>query len=656
MRKALGAVTTDRVSYRHDIQGLRAVAVLGVIVSHLGLPLGTGGFVGVDVFFVISGFVIFRKLLAEVEATGGIRVLRFWAQRAKRLMPNALLVLATTLAAAFVLLPGYRLAAIGNDVVSAALFASNIRFADLQVDYFHRLDPPSLVQHFWSLSVEEQFYLALPLALISLCFVIPAAKRRSPATILLGLIVAASFLIEQQTLRGSQPAAFFLMHCRAWQFAIGALLALREADLSRLPDGLRRIGSYLGALAILFAISTYTSETPYPGLHSVVPTVGALLLLGAPAGANGRSRLTAALSTAPMRWIGDRSYSLYLWHWPMLALAEQRFGGGPLALTAALLVALVAAELSYEYVERPIHRASSLWPNRRLCYAMAACPALVVAAGAGLGLAPPPADAAGRNAAIAEASRDLSQIYADHCHLDVYVTQQPPCIYGDATSPRTVVLFGDSHAAEWFPAIAAAATQEHWKLQSWTKTSCPPAEVSIWYPGEKRYYRECDIWRKSILDRLVADPPNLVILGEYSGYSGWIKSPDGDGPIMTDTAADAIVTAGLQQTIRALVATGTKIVLMRDNPSTFPGYKDCLAWQDNCPLDRSEALSGVDATLAISRQFPSVRLMDLADDICGPTVCPAKKDGLIVYQDQTHLTAAFSATLAPAFVSLLSGS
>lgn len=394
------------------------------------------------------------------------------------------------------------------------------------------------------------------------------------------------------------------------------------------------------------AIGTFQSVI-YPGLWALVPTLGGLLVL-----ADDTGTVSRLLSRRPATWIGDRSYSLYLWHWPLIALANERFGDTLGARLIALAIATVLALGAYKWVERPIHRSKLAvrYPLRRIV-AGAAGVAVVAAVGFGLGTLPPPVDVRARTTAIEAAAHDFGRNYPDGCHLTLQQTALPPCIYGDTQATRTVVLFGDSHAAEWFNPLVAAATATGWKVIAWTKTSCPAADVAIWYPAAKISYPQCDKWRSEVLAALSKDPPQKIIIADFSRYYGWIEDR-ATGKLLDDADATAAYKIGLARTVARLTATGAAVTLIRDNPMMSPNFRDCVAVESDCKAPRAEALAGMDADRSIFP--PKVQVADFTDLICGRS-CPAMKDGKIIYQDSQHLAASYTATFEPQFASILDG-
>ena len=629
---------------RNDIQGLRALAVVSVILYHLGLPSFGGGFVGVDVFFVISGFLITRKLYDDL-ADGDPRhnLLSFWGARAKRLLPNGLLALLFAVVSATLFLPFFRARETGFDAAAAAFFYSNVHFAQAAVDYFHSKDTPSLVLHFWSLSVEEQFYFLLPIGIAIAGLV--RRRRLLAVNILLATVVFVSFAWAQHTIRVSEPSAFYLLQNRMWQFALGGLLGVNfEAAVRHVSGRIRFVGAWVGLVLLIATIVTFQNVI-YPGLWAIVPTAAALLLLADDGGAVSRT-----FSLRPFTWTGDRSYSLYLWHWPLLALANEHFGGRMDVRLLALALAILLALAAYKWIERPIHRSQIAFqhPLRRVAAGAAGVAALATV-GLGLGALPPPLDVRARTIAIEAAAHDFGRNYPDDCHLTTEQTALPPCVYGDPRATRTVVLFGDSHAAEWFNPLVAAASSNGWKVVAWTKTSCPAADIAIWYPAAKVPYPQCDVWRNNVLAALSRQPPSAVIIGDFSRYYGWIEDR-ATGRLLNDTEATAAYRAGLARTVARLKAIGAAVTIIRDNPMMPRNFRDCVAVENDCKSPRTEALSGMDADPSV---FPTgAKVADFTDLICGKT-CPAMKAGKIIYQDSEHLAASYTLTFEPQFAAIL---
>ena len=371
-------------TFRPDIEGLRAIAVGTVLIYHAGLPFFHGGFIGVDVFFVISGFLITGLLVAEIERTGRLSIAGFYARRIKRLLPATMVVLLTTVALSWMFLSPLRRLSTSGDVAASALYVINWRLAGQAVDYLAQGEDPSPVQHFWSLAVEEQFYVLWPLLLIVAAMVV---RRRGWGlrSTLLGFIVALSVpsFIYSLHLTHSQPgAAYFSSLTRAWELGVGAALAIVAPWLFRLPSTFSRILGWGGVAAILWAAITFTDATPFPGRAALWPVLGAAAVIaaGVTAGKNGPVRL---LGRPAMLHVGRISYSWYLWHWPLLVIAAAIWGH----LTAwqgvlVLAVSYVPTRLTTRFVEDPFRRSKVLveFPKRAFALAAITMSSVLVAA------------------------------------------------------------------------------------------------------------------------------------------------------------------------------------------------------------------------------------------------------------------------------------
>ena len=319
-----------RRDFRADIEGLRAVAVLAVVLFHAGFPGVTGGFVGVDVFFVISGFLITGLLWRDVSTRGSIRLLRFYGGRARRLLPASATVLVATAVVSCVLLPPLQARGVLGDAIACALYVGNYRFAIDGTDYLASDAPPSPLQHYWSLGVEEQFYLLWPALIIGTAWLVLRARRgahssAAPYLLVLGIVAAASFLISLASTHSLPSWGFFSLPTRAWELAVGGLVALTASRWRRLSDRSAAIAGWGGLLLIVLTCIELNETTPYPGTAALLPVFGTALVVGAGCAMSDRG-VGRALSRPVMRTIGRVSYSWYLWHWPVLLLAPALLG------------------------------------------------------------------------------------------------------------------------------------------------------------------------------------------------------------------------------------------------------------------------------------------------------------------------------------------
>ncbi len=747
---------SEKSTFRPDLEGLRAVAVVLVLLYHARVPFVTGGYVGVDVFFVLSGFLITGLLIRELSGTGRVDFPAFYARRARRLLPASALTLVVTIVLSAFLLPPVRLPDVAGDTIAAGLYVSNMRFALQATDYLGSTLPPSPVLHFWSLGVEEQFYLFWPALLALASGAAFRAGRRDAGLREIGAalvaVFAASLAFEVWLTGAAQPWAFFALPARAWELALGGLLSLPVAA-ALVP---RRLAPWLGwaGLALIVASGLVLNDaTAFPGTAVLLPTVGSALVIAAgleprpravplPAapnlralGGSVRARREAAphlpvvapapelpasltpaavLSRSPLRYLGRISYSLYLWHWPILVIPAAFVGGElPLPVRLALAAAAVAvAGLSQRYVEDPIRHGRFVGLASRRSLAMAGALSLTVAlssvsasalASARLGAtgpdvggsitdvplpsataaapaSPGPSGAAGPGTSpsassastapasptpaptlppppggpvpadlapsLSAAANDLPAIYADGCHLDVTTVTPPRCAFGATSSPVTVVLFGDSHAAQWFPALQRLASQNGWRLEPMTKSACTPVSVTVYNSILNRSYGECDQWRKLVLGRIAAEKPELVVVSTSIAYQLMVG-----GQQVSSASRPDLWSKGLTTTMRALAASAAHVVLVGDTPRSVADPVSCLSQHlDNvlaCAVPFSQAVD--EAQLALESGVATLTRAGFVDPtpwVCRTDPCTPVYGRFMIYRDQGHLTKTYASGLA----------
>jgi peptidoglycan/LPS O-acetylase OafA/YrhL len=646
--------------FRGDIQGLRGISVLSVVLFHLSDRLAPGGFVGVDIFFSISGYIITTLLLREYEASGHISLGGFLARRARRLLPNATAVLAFILIAGLVVIPNYDYPLLVGDVKSAALYYSNFHFLAAKLEYFKSNLEPSAVVHFWSLSIEEQFYFVWPAVVLLTCN-LSRRYRYSWMTSVGAMLLAiwvVSFVSCIIVVRYNQPLAFFGSGTRVWELASGALLAVFRNSVGSPVSRYREEAGVLGLGLIVLSFWFLDENKTHPGVLTLLPVLGTLLVIAAGTGADYQPRVAKLLSARWLNWFGDRSYSIYLWHWPMIIFANRLIDGRPiLAGISAVIGTLILSELAYRFIETPIHRGQ--WNTRRV-YPQIALAACSVAGVLMLGILIENLsnvllgreDARSRwSESIKIATNDDGAPYRDKCHLDGSDVMQPECLYGDKGAARTAILFGDSHAAHWFPALEKVGLDHGWAVRSWSKSVCPAARIHVWDPYRKTRYVECDQWRAAIIARILKmEPRPVVFLSSSNGYSGWTQSIDGKS-VLNNRAAEDDFERGLTETAKALVGGGATVYIIRDTPLADVKYKQCIVRRlggVGCERPRSRAINQNEIEKRVAEAL-NVGFIDVSDIICEKTTCPVVKDGMIVYRDDSHMTATFARTLAPTF-------
>jgi peptidoglycan/LPS O-acetylase OafA/YrhL len=675
-------VEISRKAYRPDVQGLRAVAVGLVLLYHAGIPLTPGGFVGVDVFFVISGFLITSLLVDEFERTGGISLAGFYARRAKRLLPAAAVVLTATVALTLAFVPKIRWSEIGGDIVASALYVVNWRLADRSVDYLAEDSEVSPVLHFWSLAVEEQFYLVWPVLLLLVGWCVRRSRRRQWSrrpSLTAGMwvalaIVALPSLAWSVHLTANAPApAFFVTTTRMWELAVGAAVALAIFPLARLPR-LVAIGTgWAGAAAIIGSGLVFSTGSAWPGYAALLPTLGTAAVIAAGPAA-GTAGPVALLGTAPFRWFGELSYSLYLWHWPLVAIAAVHWGG--LSAAEGLLVvvlAVIPAWLTLRLVENPIRFSAALSGVPRVTLAMGASFSLAsVAVGVGLvwapsstpNLAAAPAlgasvlgDDASDKAAGApvhtvagitpdplHAVDDVPEAYPDGCQQSQLDSDPLSCEYGDKNGELTVAIVGDSKILQWLPAFDAIAADSGWRLVTYTKSACPFASALVEVDG--RPYETCTEWNANVMRELINDPPDAVFTSQ-----GRRDALSAEGSRSTDDA-DALVD-GLRASWSKLNEAGIDVVVFQDTPSPGMQVYECVSENledlTACTYPRSDGVrrSAGDILRTAAEEMPGVVLVDLNDAICPTLQCSPVIGNVLVYRQGSHLTATYVETLRP---------
>ncbi|MBL8777224.1 MAG: acyltransferase family protein [Acidimicrobiales bacterium] len=667
--------------YRPEIDGVRALAVVAVVAYHAGVPGFGGGFVGVDVFFVISGFLITGLLVGEVERSGRLSVAGFYGRRARRLLPVAALVTVATVVVGWWVLSPIDRGDLTADALATSTYTINLRLAAQHYDYLRADLFPSAFQQFWSLAVEEQFYLVWPLVLWA---ALRGASARRRAAAVVGAVVGASFVVSLWWTAAAPEWAFFALPARAWQLGLGALLGLAWSRVERLDERGRAVGQLVGLAAIVASVVGLSSATAWPGWWALLPTVATLLVLaGPPSGP-----FAALLGQAPLTWVGVRSYSWYLWHWPTMVFAaaalDRDVGGWPAVLAG--VGALALAHVTYTLVEQPVRRAPRLVASPRASVVLGLAVTVTLAGsfavlhatradvlGPGTsvaddGGAPTPLDPerldaaalveqvpANLTPALADARADLPVVFTDGCNGDLGPTtvdaaRVEACTYGDADGDRTVVLVGDSHAAQWQPALAALAEDAGVRLVVLTKSACPVADLTVDNRLLGRPYTECDTWRDDVVALVGELEPDLVVVASSSRYDA--PAPDGSG-----AEADAEDwTAALTRTLGAVAATAPTVFL-GDTPYPAGDVPACLAEHLSdapaCALDRGQLafdLARVEAQAASDAGVPLVPTVDL---VCGLQRCPVIVGRHLVYRDASHLATPYVERLAPQVGALL---
>ena len=676
-RKAVEGGTAER-DYRPDIQGLRAIAVAMVVIYHLYPSLLPGGFAGVDVFFVISGYLITGHLWRGYQRTGKIALLDFWGRRARRLVPAAALVLTVTWLASRLVLPATRLADTADQVRASALYFQNWLLAHNAVDYLKSNDAASPLQHFWSLSVEEQFYLLWPWLFLAAAMLVGlrarrAGRHRAPGVNvgravvagLAGALVLGSLAYSVYDTRADPAAAYFVTTTRVWELGLGGLLALLPERLGR-PLGRQGWLGWAGLAAVAASPFLLRGTSAFPGAIALLPVLGSAALIagGSAAARHGPARLT---SVRPMVFLGGISYSLYLWHWPLIVLWSTYRGHkiGPYAGPALAVAAVVLSWLTKVWVEdkvrlaRPLARRPSLSVFTVLAAALPVALVWVFIAGqpapwhGKLGPRYPGAAVlAGKVTSVpAEpvlpppSELSLPSYWRQGCLDGEHVPEPRECVFGETSHPvLTVALVGDSVAGNWVSALQAIAVRRHWKLVTELHATCAWTATVMLDQRTHQSYDSCHAWGVTVLhDLLTTVRPDVVITSERPGMKT-AAHPAGGPP------AEADVGAGMARYWTQLKHAGISVVAIRESPDVGLNDPECVVRNPSslskCDVPTAKAIMRHPPTEYAAR-LAGVPVIDMNLLICEPRVCAPVVGNVLVYQDGHHLTWNYSLTMAP---------
>jgi peptidoglycan/LPS O-acetylase OafA/YrhL len=684
--------------FRGDIEGLRGVAVLLVVTFHVGVPFLSGGFVGVDVFFVLSGFLITGLLVDELRATGRISLHGFYARRIRRLLPLATLVLAATAAGTYALVPAVDRGGVGGDIVAAALSAANWRFAAESTQYMADVDKSPLL-HYWSLSVEEQFYIVWPLLLLLVAGRSGVARRAwrvasRRIALALALVAAGSLALSVATTVSSPSVAYFGLHTRGWELAAGGLLALARAGLPAMTRRAALGAGWLGAALVAGSLLLIGPDTPFPGAAALAPVLGTVLLLAAGARLpdGGVSRV---LGHRSIRYVGRVSYAWYLWHWPCLVIADARWpqlqaGGTPdgaaraawPVVLAAVVMSFALAVASHHLVEQPLRRWAFLSRSKvrsmrfgvgLVATSLVAATALLVASFVSARLderqlerslelqadsVSQPAETAKPTIPVVtmtpEQAREDTPGGPEGCYVTYASTAVPSaehCRLGPARGSKVVALIGDSHADQYEPAMEQVAKRRGWTVYVFAKAACTVTDTPVWAGYLKGPYPQCATWRDAVLQRLAAlGHLDAVVVGQWHDYTGLAMTADGKRLDATDVAGPW--REGARRSFDRLAKVTDRVVVLRDSPRPPEDVPTCLSREKDaaaCAFPK-EGSTGLDRVIANAEKAAAptmVRFADLTDQLCPTARCPVvAPTGQVMYRDRHHLAASYSATLA----------
>jgi peptidoglycan/LPS O-acetylase OafA/YrhL len=660
------AVVVERSGshYRHDIQGLRAFGIALVVVFHIWVGKVSGG---VDVFFTISGFLMTCLLLRQLARTGGISPIEFWGRIILRILPSAYVVLLATLLIGGQIIPLSQWHAFSSNGIASALQLENIQLMRWSTDYLAREEPPGAFQQFWALSLQMQFYLLLPLLMIG---VTELARRLRPAgaqhrvqAALFCLLAAASFAYALHATWERPAPAYYDPLARLWQFMIGAVCAVM-IDRVALVESLRRAIGWIGLALILLCGIVIPVTWPFPGPAALVPVLGAAMVILSGAQPV-RGGVQALLSVPPLQRIAAVSFTVYLWHWPLLIFAMEALDHTQLTVPeggAVVALAIILAFATHWLVEQPLRRLSRpgawagrpAWLKTAMPYAIALAMLLpiasylaiwkkhygsiesrFIAAAVAAPVEPGKLDQVQRSAGekilpqVIAAIRFLPEPYDTGCHQTVEDPEVKTCSFG-STSPdaKVIALAGGSHALQWLPAVQKIAHDEGIRVVSITKSDCSLGGIDGAHPS-------CAAWSEAVLAKLVSLRPDAVFTTATRPATG--------------EAGDEVPPEYLAFW-RELTRNGIAVVAIRDNPWMKFSIADCVARNmtdlDACAVARDAALSQPSPIEAVAGDDPRIDYVDVTDYLCTEAVCPAVANDMLIYRDRHHITVPYVLGLA----------
>ena len=607
--------------------------------------------------------------MKEVERSGTVSLPRFYARRAKRLFPAAATVLVATAIMTWLILPRSALRDFGGDIAASAAYIINWRLASRSVDYLAEDVNTSPVQHFWSLAVEEQYYIVWPLLILVLALLLRHFRLPTRPTMAIGLAatIAIPSFIWSVYLTSTDPArAYFVTTTRLWELAIGALVAIGATVWTRIPSRAAALLGWAGLAAIAAGALTQSTATPWPGYAAALPVLGAAAVLVGGFTA-GRAGAVAVLGRRPMVWVGGLSYSLYLWHWPMAVAAQTLWPGDSKALVATVAASVIPSWLAYHYIENPARHA-------RL-FSVRAKPALLLGAGLSLtgvlaGLAvvvstptaklADPAQAQGPLVygssapdltAIDQApgpmypdplkaTDDVPEAYAKDCQASQENSEDIACVFGDPNGSSTIALVGDSKALQWLPGLDVVAKERGWKIVTHTKSRCAVVDIPITI--DEREYTSCSEWGRKVRSAITGtERPDLIVTSAaaYSVHGG------------SSVDASKNLSAAYARTWKSFAAQGSPVLVIADSPGPPERIYECVAnhpttYPAACTFHASEG-RGTGVLREAVRQSRRTAMIDFTPWQCPDGTCPPVIGNVLVYRQGSHITATWAEKMAP---------
>lgn len=634
-------------AYRKDIQGIRAIGAILIMVYHLWMNKVSGG---VDVFFVISGFLMANMLLAQLATEGRVRPFAFWGKILQRIAPSAYVVLICTLILSYFFIPETQWIRLANEVLASALHLENIYLMHTSVDYLARQEPPSAVQQFWALSIQVQFYFVLPVAFLFAANCSARFQSIYPLLVTVVLILTTSFAYSLSATPNSPDSAYFNPITRLWEFFAGVLVALAIPHI-KLGFKSRNLIGLVGLLGLLAGGLFIPRSANFPGYVALIPVIAAICLIVSGAGPN--SAVSRLLSHRHLVFMGGVSFTIYLWHWPLMVFYLESTGADSVSLAAGILIitgSIGLALLTKHIVEDKIKSASTQKPNPVTPYLIATL--FFIPATAMAGVLKWHFDHLVNNWQIKQidyfegdnihlqldastvsymeflaAKAVLPDSYPDSCHQRTQLAEVISCAYGDIDAQTTVALVGGSHATQWLPALDKIGRALDIRVLNITKSHCPLGAL-------EGAHASCVAWNQKVINHLSEVQPAAVLTNSTRAGTGGEQ--------------EYLPSAYVEQW-QALAEQGIKVIGIRDNPQFKFDPVHCLARNRNDPLrcstPRSEILLDADPALAAKKQVDRLHLVDMSNYFCTQETCPTVSEDMLMYRDQEHISVSYARRL-----------
>jgi peptidoglycan/LPS O-acetylase OafA/YrhL len=666
---------TDTSHRRDDIQGLRAVGALLVAVYHIWIGRVSGG---VDVFFIVSGFLLIGSLGRELESKGRVDLISFLGRLARRILPAAFIVIVAIMATGWLWLPKIQWDGTIEDLAASTLYIENWLLAFNSVDYLARETTGSPVQHYWAMSAQVQALVLIAILLTALGWIVRptgATVTRYGLLWFLGVLFLASFIYSVITTANNQTFAYFDTFARVWEFVAGGLLALFLPRIS-LGRYSRLILGWTGLIAILLCGVIIDVSTLFPGYVALWPITAAGMILIAGSGQPLRYSVGHILGGKSLVWLGNISYALYLWHWPILVAYLTLSYENTASLEAGLAILLVSIGLAYlteRYIESPFKAFQKLndfrtsvgvtlsvgligltlltwneYKNHLIDQELALVTTSKTHPGsAALGAKNDESVEMPLYPGLLTATKNNGKLYQKGCLQSMSEAEVKSCTFGPDNAPFEMVLVGGSHSAHWAPAfLDILKSIPNWKLTAYTKSACPFSTEPI--TDVKEYRDSCREWNSRLLNRLLESPPDAVIV--LATRTTYPQDPEREH-----------IPQGYRDQWLALIKERINVIALRDTPRFGFDVPLCVDINGrnshHCQLDRAKLLQNSNPALVLEEAH-QLNLIDLSNSFCTPKTCPPIAGNLLIHRDKGHISAAYmkslSGTLAEVFIPKLS--